>query len=116
MIKLVDVLLKEESSNYKIEGILISDLTRRNQADILSDIRSLKGVTIVRAKEYDPEEQKYENKHYYSYLTIKVDPHPFIGTGGFGQDQVNELIANVKKIKGVKTFKQTGNVQRIKTT
>ena len=62
-------MLNEDSVNYKLKGILVTDLTTRNQADILSDIRSLPGVTIVKASEYVPDEKMYQNKNYYVYLT-----------------------------------------------
>jgi hypothetical protein len=111
--KLITALIKENSINYKLKGILITDLTERNQADILSDIRSLPGVTIVKATEYVHDEKMYQNKNYYVYLTVKIDPHPFIGKGGFGQSQIEELIADIKKIKGVRMFKAAAKAEKI---
>ena len=111
--KLITALIKENSINYKLKGILVTDLSERNQADILSDIRSLSGVTIVKATEYTSDEKMYQNKNYYVYLSVKIDPHPFVGKGGFGQPQVEELIADIKKIKGVRMFKTAAKVEKI---
>ena len=43
--------LKEESTQYNVEGLLLTNTIDRPQKDILSDIRSLPGVTIVSSKD-----------------------------------------------------------------
>jgi hypothetical protein len=110
-------MLNEDSVNYKLKGILVTDLTTRNQADILSDVRSLPGVTIVKASEYVPDEKMYQNKNYYVYLTIKIDPYPFLKGGGmgtkFGQEQIDQLVTDIKKIKGVRVFKPAEKPEKI---
>ena len=43
-------ILNEESTQYNVEGLLQTDTTSRPQKDILSDVRSLPGITIVSTK------------------------------------------------------------------
>ena len=106
--------LNEASVNYKLKGILVTDLTTRKQSDILSDIRSLPGVTIVKAAEYVPDEKMYQNKHYYVYLTLKIDPYPFVRDGEtFGQEQIDKLVVDIKKIRGVRVFKAAEKPEKI---
>ena len=113
----VNKLFKEsQSSIIKIEGVLTSDTTDRTQADILSDIRSISGITIVSSEDITNGDTAYSNDFYNSHLNIKIDPHPFIGRGGFGNEQLKEIIINIKKIKGVRNFKLTTKPQRQSTT
>ena len=59
-------ILKESSTQYKTEGLLTTDTTSRAQKDILSDIRSLPGVTIVSSRDYNPsdDETAFQNDFY----------------------------------------------------
>lgn len=106
--------ISEESTQYKFEGLLQTDTVKRPQKDILSDIRSLPGITIVSSKDYDPsgETSAFSNPNYYSILKIKVDPHPFMNTGGFKDEDLQNLLADVRKIDGVKNFKLTQSVEK----
>ena len=106
--------LKEESTQYRFEGLLQTDTVKRPQKDILSDIRALTGITIVSSKDYDPsgETSAFSNPDYYSILKIKVDPHPFMNTGGFKDEDLQNMLADVRKIEGVKNFKLTQSVEK----
>jgi hypothetical protein len=97
--------LKEETTSflYKLEGVLVTSTHERNQTDILSDIRSISGVTIVSSKEYNADIAT-DSDNYKTYLTVKIDPHPFIGKGGFGKEQLKLIYNEIKRVIGVKAF------------
>ena len=89
---------------YKIEGYLITDTRKKTQSQILSDIRSVPGVTTVDATEYTPRLPKKGRE--YDKLTVKVDPFPYIKGGDqFTIDTINQVIASINSIKGVVKFK-----------
>jgi len=106
-------ILNEDSSStiYKLEGKLTTDTKDRNQTDILSDIRSITGVTIVGSKDID-DKTSVDNNYYISLLTVKIDPHPYIGKGGFGKEQIIDIIKDIKRIKGVRNFNLTKSPTR----
>lgn len=99
-------LLKEytPSQVIKLEGILVTNITDRNQEEILSDIRSIAGVTIV-SSEKAQSKAEYNSDYFKSKLSIKIDPHPFIGKGGFGKEQLKNTLLDIKKVQGVRNFK-----------
>lgn len=107
--------LNEEtvSTLFKLEGRLVTDTKERNQADIISDIRSISGVTIVSSKEIKNDQSVKDNNSYFSLLSVKIDPHPFIGKGGFGKEQIKVIYDEIKRVTGVKAFKLTRKPQRI---
>ena len=94
---------EEYVDKYKIKGILITDTTKRPQQEILSDIRSLTGVTIVSTVDID-EEYSQENNNLRVILNLKIDGYPYIKQGGFSRDKINDIITNVKKVEAVKSF------------
>ena len=105
----LQVILKEESTQYNFEGLLRTDTsteTGRPQKDILSDIRSLPGVTIVSAKDYAMQGQEvfaFNNPNYYSIIKVKIDPHPY--PSGFKDEDLQQLLRDLRAIDGVKDFK-----------
>jgi len=92
-----------ESKLYKIEGLLISDNNKKTQSQLLSDIRSITGVTTVDAQEYTPRLPKPDRS--YNKLTVKIDPYPYLKNGNFDVDTVKMVIDNINKIKGIIKFK-----------
>jgi hypothetical protein len=103
-------LLKEESTQYNIEGVLITNTEERPQKDILSDIRSLPGITIVSSKDVNPDDNAFSNPNYYTLLKIKIDPHPF--SSGFKDDDLQKLFTSIRAIKGVRNFKLNKPVEK----
>ena len=92
------------SKLYKIEGYLITDTRKKTQSQILSDIRSVPGITTVDVTEYVPRLPKEGRE--YDRLTIKVDPFPYIKDGDqFTIDTINQVISSINGIKGVVKFK-----------
>lgn len=103
-------LLSEGSLNkiFHIEGTLIVDDTTRNQKDILSDIRALPGITVVRNVEM---EQDATSRYFRSKLEIKVDPYPYVKQDKFDSVDTMKVIAdNIRKVPGVIGFKEQGDI------
>lgn len=91
---------------YHLEGILIVDAKKRNQKDILSDIRSLVGITIVRNKEM---EQDPTSPYFRSTIEVKVDPYPFVKQDNNDINDILEKIkTNIRNVMGVIAFKDSG--------
>jgi hypothetical protein len=110
--KLTLKIIKEESTQYNIEGLLLTNTIDRPQKDILSDIRSLPGITIVSSKDYDlsGETSAFSNPNYYTVLKIKVDPHPY--PDGFKDEDLQQLFTDIRAIKGVRNFKLNKSVEK----
>jgi len=98
-----------KSTIYKFKGLLSVNASKRNKEEVLSDIRSLTGITIVSTKPAKGENITPQTDE--SVLSIKVDPHPYIGKGGFGKEDIKDIINDIRKIDGVNSFKQIGNVE-----
>jgi hypothetical protein len=103
-------MLKEESTQYTVEGTLLTNTEERPQKDILSDIRSLPGITIVSSKDINPDDTAFSNPNYYTVLKIKIDPHPF--PSGFKDEDLQQLFTDIRAIKGVRNFKLSKSVEK----
>ena len=92
------------SKLYKIEGLLVSNNDIKFQKEILSDIRSITGITTIDAKAYVP---NVPNPSYsYDRLTVKVDPYPFLKMKQeFNLDTIKQIITNINNVRGVVKFK-----------
>ena len=110
--ELSKVLNEEYVDKFKVKGILITNTTTRPQQEILSDIRSLTGVTIVSTVDMDENDgYSQNNDNLRVILNLKIDGYPFIKSGGFGREKVMDIIKSVKRVDGVKSF--TVNPQNI---
>jgi hypothetical protein len=99
-------IIREDSASklYKIEGLLVTDNNKKTQSQIISDIRSIPGITTVDAREYTPRLPKKGRE--YDRLTIKIDPYPYIkNEGKFDIETINQIIASVGSIKGIVKFR-----------
>ena len=98
-------IIKEEYSSasklYEIDGIIVIDTDVAFHKQIMSDVRAIEGITIVKDYIYEPVGAA-ENRGY-AELSIKIDPSPFKQMKA--NDIVNQVINNIKKIKGVRAFK-----------
>jgi len=101
--ELKKTLNEEYIDKYKVKGIIVTDTTIRPQQEILSDIRSLTGVTIVSTVDLDGEYSQ-ENSNLKVILNLKIDGYPFIKQGGFSREKIQDIINNVKRVEGVKSF------------
>lgn len=99
MIKLVDLFNETFSEKiYQIEGRLMADTTQRPLSDILSDMRAIVGVTIVRVtNNRQPSAEKL--KKYVVDISIKIDPAPF---ETFSMDTIKSIEEKVRKIPAVR--------------
>ena len=109
--ELAKILLEKKSSStiYKFKGILSVDPKKRNKEEVLSDIRSLTGVTIEYTKPAEGDNISPTTDE--SILSIKVDPHPYMGKGGFSKEKVSTIVDDIRKIEGVEYFKLIGNIE-----
>jgi hypothetical protein len=94
---------EEYVDKYKIKGVLITDTTKRPQQEILSDIRSLTGVTIVSTVDIDGEYSQ-DNSNLRVILNLKIDGYPYIKHGGFSRKKIDDIITSVKRVDAVKSF------------
>lgn len=94
---------EEYVDKYKVKGVLVTDTTKRPQQEILSDIRSLTGVTVVSTVDLDGELSQ-NNNNLRVILNLKIDGYPYIKHGGFGRDKIDDIINSVKRVEAVKTF------------
>lgn len=92
-----------EEKLYKIEGLIVTDNNKKTQSQVLSDIRSITGITTIDAQEYTPRLPKPERS--YNRLTVKVDPYPYLKNGTFNIETIKTIIANIGRIKGVVKFR-----------
>jgi hypothetical protein len=91
---------------FHINGTLIVDDSIRNQKDMLSDIRALPGITVVRNVEMD---QDPTSRYFRSRLEVKIDPYPYTKQNKFnGEETIQTIADNIKKVPGVIGFKQDG--------
>ena len=101
--EILNILSEEYVDKYKVKGIIITDTTIRPQQEILSDIRSLTGVTIVSTVDLDGKYSQ-ENDNLKVILNLKIDGYPFIRHGGFSREKIQDIINSVKRVEGVKSF------------
>jgi hypothetical protein len=97
------ILSEDYQDKYKMSGGLITNLELRPQKEILSDIRAITGVTIVSEKELLPYNEQ-DKRNFKAILTVKVDGYPFMKSGGFDRDKMEEIAAQIRKVEGVVGF------------
>ena len=91
---------------FHLEGVLIVDDEKRNQKDILSDVRALPAITVVRNVEM---EQDPTSRYFRSKLEIKIDPYPYVKQDKFDSETTLKVITDsIRKIPGVIGFKEQG--------
>ena len=108
MISISKLLNESQDKIYLLSGVLITDGAVRNQKDILSDIRSLPAVTVVRSIEM---EEDLTSKYDRSRIEVKIDPYPYLKQNKFsGEATINKIADDIKKIPGVIGFKNSNNI------
>jgi ferredoxin-fold anticodon binding domain-containing protein len=94
---------EEYQDKYKMVGMLFTNIKKRPQKEIFSDLRSLPGVTVASVKE--PMEYSEQNtEKFQSILTVKVDGYPWISKGGFDKSKMEDIRREILKIDGVLAF------------
>ena len=103
--KTCSINVKEELSSssklYEIDGILVIDTDAMFHKQVMSDIRAITGITIVKDYIYKPAGGA-ENRGY-ATLSIKIDPSPFKNKNS--TEITNKVIEDIKRVKGVRAFK-----------
>jgi hypothetical protein len=100
------------NNTYQISGEIGVNTSITPQTDILSDIRSIEGVTIVTFTPKNEEESAASNRNYVGILSVKFDTFPFTE---FDKDtQIKILVDQIRKMPGVNYFK-TGQVNLLET-
>ena len=94
---------EEYQDKYKMVGMLISNIKKRPQKEIFSDIRSIPGVTVASAKE-PLEYSEQDTEKFQTVLTIKVDAHPWIAKGGFDRTKMEDIRKEILKVEGVLSY------------
>jgi hypothetical protein len=96
----------------QISGEASLDTTVTPQASLISDIRSIEGITIVTFTPKNEEESAASNPNHLGILSIKFDTFPFTE---FDKDvQINNLVNQIRKIPAVNYFK-AGQVNILET-
>jgi len=94
---------EEYQDKFKMVGMLITNIKKRPQKEIFSDIRSIPGITVASVKEpMDYSEQNTEK--FQSIMTVKVDGYPWITKGGFDRTKMEDIRKAILKIEGVLSY------------
>ena len=94
---------EDYQDKYKMVGMIITNIKKRPQKEIFSDIRSIPGITVASSKE--PMEYSEQNtEKFQTILTIKVDGYPWIAKGGFDRSKMEEIRKEILKVKGVLSY------------
>lgn len=101
--ELKKTLNEEYQDKFKMVGMLITNIKKRPQKEIFSDIRSIPGVTVASSKE-PMEYNEQDTEKFQTVLTIKVDGHPWISKGGFTRDKMNEVRKEILRVPGVLSY------------
>ena len=94
---------EEYQDKFKMIGMLITNIKKRPQKEIFSDIRSLPGITVASVKEPMPYNEQNTEK-FQSMMTIKVDGHPWITKGGFDRTKMEDIRKEILKVEGVLSY------------
>lgn len=101
--ELKQALNEKYQDQYKLKGRLITNIKTRPQKEILSDIRSIIGVTVVSTTELeDYSEQNFDQ--FTTILNLKIDGYPFIKSGGFSRDKIKDIANMIRKVPDVVSF------------
>jgi hypothetical protein len=99
-----------EQPDFRFMAVLINRKSKeRGKKDILNDIRSFKGVTIVAVKEADDRMDTRVND--YSEISVKVDRFP-LGHASV-RTIVDHLSKEINKLDGVVKFELLGMPETI---
>jgi len=94
---------EEYQDKFKMVGMIITNIKKRPQKEIFSDIRSIPGITVASSKEPMPYNEQNTEK-FQTILTIKVDGHPWITKGGFDRTKMEDIRKEILKVNGVLSY------------
>lgn len=100
------------NNTYQISGEAGLDTTITPQSDLISDIRSIEGITIVTFTPKNEEESAASNPNHVGILSLKFDTFPFTE---FDKDvQIKALVEKIRKMPAVNFFRP-GQVNLLET-
>lgn len=94
---------EEYQDKFKMVGMLITNIKKRPQKEIFSDIRSIPGITVASVKE-PMEYSEQDTEKFQSIMTVKVDGHPWIAKGGFDRSKMEDIRKEILKVEGVLSY------------
>jgi nucleoside-triphosphatase THEP1 len=94
---------EEYQDKFKMVGMLVTNIKRRPQKEIFSDIRSIPGITVASVKE-PMEYNEQDTEKFQSIMTIKVDGHPWIAKTGFDRSKMEDIRKEILKVEGVLSY------------
>jgi hypothetical protein len=94
---------EEYQDKFKMVGMLITNIKKRPQKEIFSDIRSIPGITVASVKE-PMEYAEQDTEKFQSILTVKVDGYPWIASGGFDRSKMEDIRKAILKVEGVLSY------------
>jgi hypothetical protein len=94
--------MKKESNTYQLKGPSSINTKITPQSEVLSDIRSIRGITTVSFTPDDPTDTS-ANSNYTGLMNIKVDNYPF---EMFDKKRdIEGILAKIKKIPAMNYFR-----------
>jgi len=91
------------NKTYKITGEISINTALSPQSDVISDIRSIEGITIVSFSPKSEGDSSTNNRNHAGFLNIKFDTFPF--TEFDKETQIQNLVNQIRKIPAVNFFK-----------
>jgi hypothetical protein len=91
------------NKTYKITGEISINTALSPQSDVISDIRSIEGITIVSFSPKSEGSSSTNNRNHAGFLNIKFDTFPF--TEFDKETQIQNLVNQIRKIPAVNFFK-----------
>ena len=106
--RIITEIINESIDSIKVSGVIFST-GDRNFQDILSNIRSLPGITTIDNQEMP---QSSNSKYFRSRLNIKIDPYYLNIDDDFeileGEEEIKQYIIDaIKKVDDVVGFKES---------
>ena len=111
MIKLIDLIKESHNLNvYQVEiKLVLNTEGDRSVTDILSDIRAIKGITIVEIVKTTGEKTVISSRHVLN-VSVKIDPAPF---KPWDDSRYDEVLKEIKKVDSVLAAEYKTTPQKI---
>jgi hypothetical protein len=111
MIKLIDLIKESHNLNvYQVEiKLVLNTEGDRSVTDILSDIRAIKGITIVEIVKTTGEKTVISTRHVLN-VRAKIDPAPF---KPWDNSRYDEILKEIKKVDSVLAAEYKTTPQKI---
>lgn len=88
---------------YQLSGEIGINTKIKGQSKVVSDIRSIEGITIVTFSPKSEDDSSTDNRNHKGVLTIKFDTFPF--TEFDKEAQIKELVTQIRQMSAVNYFR-----------